>query len=91
MRAILGGTGCWGILPSNYRSHVGKYSGLHIKGGGGPGSRLWWPKGVLGTVMGDTFPNHNNNSYLGTLDPLDGSGLWVRAYRAGASRSKQSQ
>ena len=33
---------------------------------------------VLGTVMGDTFPNHNNTSeygnptsyYIGTLDPL---------------------
>ena len=36
---------------------------------------------VLGTVMGDTSPNHNSNSYyrnptfyLGTLDPL-GLGL----------------
>ena len=33
------------------------------------------PHGLLGTVMGDTFPNHNNNSeytffYMGTLDPL---------------------
>ena len=37
---------------------------------------------VQGTVMGDTFPNHNNNSlyrnptfyYIGTLDPL-GKGI----------------
>ena len=39
------------------------------------------PQRVLGTVLGDTFPDHNNNSlyrnptfyYIGTLDPLGAS------------------
>ena len=44
------------------------------------------PERVLGTVMGDTFPDHNNNClyrnptfyYIGTLDPLGGRTPWIK-------------
>ena len=55
---------------------------------GRPPLSTFSPQRVLGTVMGDTSPNHNSNSlyrnptfyYIGTLDPLGtrlGFSYWV--------------